>query len=156
GGPHRAPGEQHVVDEDHHPIVERARQPTYRPGHDRAQADVVAVEADVEHADLRPSTPFDAVDRISQPFGQPGAAAGQADEHHPVGTGVALPDLVSDAGDRPPHVVAVEDLSPGSKNAPGRGRRTLAWLWHQTSSVRASQDPFHGLSNLSGTSRGFL
>src|SRR5436309_320034 len=47
-GPDGAAGEEHVVDEDDHPAGEVEGDVRGRLGHDRAEADVVAVQGDVE------------------------------------------------------------------------------------------------------------
>ena len=53
GGPDRAAGEEHVVDEDDDRAVDVEGDVGDRLGQDRPQADVVAVEGDVERADRR-------------------------------------------------------------------------------------------------------
>ena len=104
GGADRAAGEQHVVDEHDRRAVERDRDARHAAGHDRPEADVVAVEADVDGA-ARHRSPRCRASALGELLGDPHAAALQPDEHHRVEAMVALDDLVTDAGDRPTDVV---------------------------------------------------
>ena len=108
-GAHGAAGEQHVVDEDHRGAVERHGDRGDVARHDRPQADVVAMEADVERAD-RHGLP-DAGQHCGQLVGDPHPTALQPDQHDAVGAVVAFDDLVGDAGERPADVVGAQDLS---------------------------------------------
>ena len=108
---HGAPGEEHVVDDDHG-----------RPGHVEVQvrgvdgrrvggpaAQVVAVEADVEVAQ-RDVGLEQVGEQVAQPRGEQRAPAVDAhDRQRRRGIGVLLDDLVRDADERAAHVVPVED-----------------------------------------------
>src|SRR5205807_3017456 len=85
------------------------------------EADVVAVEGDVDAPDGHLGA-LDALERLGQAPGQWHAARLQPDQAHTLEAVVALHDLVGDAGDRPPQVLAVHDPGAGNKNAPVRGR----------------------------------
>ena len=79
--------------------------------HDRrvgAALEVVAVEADVEipERDLRVEQLFELG---LQPLGEERPATMDPDQHRRRRTGIALDDLVSDAHQRSPHVLRLED-----------------------------------------------
>ena len=77
-----------------------------------AGLDVVAVKADVEAADRR-SHALVALDGARQPLGQRHAARLDADEGEAVSAAVLLDDLVTDANQRPAHIVGGHDLARG-------------------------------------------
>jgi hypothetical protein len=116
-GPHRPPGEQHVVDQHHHGVGEVDGDLRHRMGQHPPEADVVAVEGDVEAAE-RGAAALDFGQRVGQGLGQRDAAAGQADEDHAVEAAVALGDLVGHAPRGPGDVAGVHHLGPGNENAP--------------------------------------
>ena len=76
-------------------------------GRARAQRHVVAVEGDVDVAE-RDLVADQLGDQLAQARGERGAAAMDADDGELL-RGVLLDDLVRDAHERAPHVVAVED-----------------------------------------------
>jgi hypothetical protein len=76
-----------------------------------APRQVVAVEADVDVAE-RHRLPDQLGDQVAQPRCQHGAATVDSDDREPRGrrgAGRLLDDLVRDAHQRPPHVLAIED-----------------------------------------------
>ena len=105
GGPDRAAGEQHVVDQHDGRAVRSTRDVGDRLGQHRPQADVVAVEGDVERADRRRRCPRSRLRASASRCGERHAAGLQADQHDVVEAVVALDDLVGHAGDGPLHVV---------------------------------------------------
>src|SRR3954470_14446288 len=77
----RAPGVQDVVDEDDEPAVDaRARQHRGLQRADPAQPQVVAVERDVDGADVDRGA-GERLDAPGEPTGERGAAGGDADQH---------------------------------------------------------------------------
>ena len=94
----------------------------------RPQADVVAIERDVDRSDRHGA--LDALDLGAERLGHPHAAALEADENDALQTAVALDDLVGDAGERPANVVGAEHLLGGS------GPRGLAALRRSHRSFR--------------------
>ena len=78
----------------------------HRLGARVAHADVVAVEGDV-HVAERDRLADEVGDQVAQPAGEQGAAAVDAHDRDRLAA-VLLDDLVSDAHQRAPHVVAVE------------------------------------------------
>ena len=72
GGPDGPPGEEHVVDQHHHPAGQVDRDVGDRLGQDGAQADVVAVEGHIERAQLRGRTPsiWRRISAIGRPAGR--------------------------------------------------------------------------------------
>ena len=109
-GARRAPGEQHVVDE-HDDLVAHVGHLGRAERRDRTQADVVAVERDVERA-VDGLAVLERRDRRGQAPRQRNAARVQADEHDVLGAVIALDDLVRDASQRPAEIGGVEDLRP--------------------------------------------
>ena len=109
-GPHRAAGEEDVVDEDDGAVGEvevdvggvddrlRGR---------RLGADVVAVEGDVDVADRQLDRGQLAEQRV-QAAGEHGAAGVDPDDRQALGVRVLLDDLVGDPPQRSPQVVALE------------------------------------------------
>jgi hypothetical protein len=87
--------------------------------------DIVAIEGDIQHADPD-RAPLDPPDLGGQASRQVIAACRDADEHHALGTLVALEDLVRDARDRAPDLGLVHDPRLGHQGAPAEGleRRT--------------------------------
>jgi hypothetical protein len=82
-----------------------------RLGRRIAPGQVVAVEADVDVAE-RHRLADELGDQLAQPRGQHGAAAMDPDDRQAGGrrrTGGLLDDLVRDAHQRPPYVLAIED-----------------------------------------------
>ena len=91
-------------------------------GHDRAQADVVAVEADVERPDRHGRA--DAGDAGHRPASRSAIHTPprcRPTQHDAVGAVVALDDLVGDAGERPAHVVGVSTSVWTRKTPPAGG-----------------------------------
>ena len=127
-----------------------------RLGQDRAQADVVAVEGDVERARPATSTALDLVRaprRARRASGTPPVC--RPTSTTPSSAVVALDDLVGHAPDRPAHVVGVHDLGPGNENAPVRGRRA-AFAFGQAGvlPVRAGLTGPASRSGVEGTTSG--
>ena len=145
--PDRAPGEQHVVDQDHHLAGEVDRDVGHRRGQHRAQADVVAVEGDVQRAERGPGA-VDLLQGLGQGLGEGHAAGLEPDQHHLVEPVVALEDLVRHPPHGPAHVVGVEHLGAGRKTPPYGGvlrrSRSANRGPPRVLSVRVSQDPLHG------------
>ena len=121
-GPHRAAGEEDVVDEDDGAagevevdvggVDDRLRRR-------RLGADVVAVEGDVDVAD-RHLGAGQLADQGVQAAGDQRAASVDADDREAVRRGVLLGDLVGDPPQRPPQVVVLEhDLLAHSLLLPG-------------------------------------
>ncbi len=130
GGPDGAPGEEHVVDQHHDLAGQVDRDVGDRLGQDRAQADVIAVEGDVEGAQGDVGL-LDLVQVVHQQPGQPDAAGLETDDHHLVESVVALDDLVGHAPHGPTDVVGAHHLGAGMKNAPVRGRDTAFAFGHR-------------------------
>src|SRR5262245_25828204 len=134
GGPDGAAREEHVVDEDDGLALDAERD--VGPPDDRgaAQVEVVPVERDVESAD-RQACPVDGGDLPGQPPGDGDPSGPETDEGQVAGAGVALEDLVRDAGESPVEGSFVEDL------------RLLAQAWHRAGhdlSLRASRGSLKG------------
>ena len=88
-------------------------------GAGRPGADVVAVEGDVDVADRQLDPGQLAEDRV-QAAGQQGAASVDSDDRQALGIGVLLGDLMGDALQRSPQVVALEhDLLAHLRFLPG-------------------------------------
>ena len=100
--------------------------------------DVVAVERDVDGAELgRLGSPASAM-KLGQPLGQRHARGADADQHQVADAGVALDDLVRDALERANDAGAVEQV-PASRSARRstarfayhiRGRAACSHAWH--------------------------
>ena len=122
GGPRRPAGEQHVVDQDHDPAGDVDGHLGRAERLDPTQADVVAVERDVDRAHWNRHA-LEPLDRLGQTARDGDAPRVQADEHDVGRAVVPLDDLVRDAGVGAAEVVGVEDLRPQRKQmAPGGGR----------------------------------
>ena len=143
--PHRAPGEQDVVDEDHDAAGEVEGQVGDLLGQHRAQPDVVSVERHVDRPERHRGS-------LDLPRGSPTSrsASGTPPVCSPMTTtssqpAVALDDLVRDPHEGPAHLVGVHHLRTGNKNAPSRARQPSLSIGHSgsSSSVRASLDPLH-------------
>ena len=106
-----APGEQHVVDQDHGLVVDAARRDLGRQQRaGRLHPQVVAVHRGVE----RPDRDVEALHRgdpLGDPLGQRHTAAGDAEEHEVARALVAFEDLVGDPGQCPVDVTGVENNS---------------------------------------------
>jgi hypothetical protein len=137
-GAHRPAGVEHVVDQADGLVVDRLRQVG------RAQhrllvrrppgADVVAVERDVERADLRPTA--------RRPFHQDGEALGErhpallhADQVELVGIRVALEDLGRHPLERAGNLGAIEHLDPGKPRRRFAHSHRAAMLAHGTAGM---------------------
>ena len=120
-----AAGEEHVVDQHHDPPADVDGDLGGAERRDRAEADVVAVEGDVERAD-RDLTAFELLDGGGQAAGDRGPAGVEADEDEVVGAVVALDDLVGDAGVGPAQVAGVEHTR--AEFSHGSSRRSLTGL----------------------------
>src|SRR5262245_27855978 len=159
GGARGPAREQDVVDEDHDPVGDVDGDLGRAQGLDPPEADVVAVEGDVD----RPDGDVDALeplDRLGEAVGDGDAPRVQPDEHHVARSVVPLDDLVRDAGVGAAEVVGVEDLRLQRKQmAPGGGRVARASVvvvagqgspagdgrrHASSSSVGTSRDPLHG------------
>ncbi len=128
-GAHRAPGEQHVVDEHDH-LPRDVGDLGGTEGRDRSQADVVPVEGNVEGPDRHGDT-FEGGDRVGEPPGQRDPPGVHPDEHDRLGAVIAFDDLVRDPRQRPPEVGSVEDARAEDEIGIGSGARrdtTLAAL----------------------------
>jgi hypothetical protein len=121
GGAHGAPGVEHVVDEHHHAAADVDRHFRRTGRCHRTEADVVAIEGDVEGTDGDRET-FELLDGVGQAACQRQAPGVEPDEHHVVGTTIALHDLVGDTGLRPANVAGVEHAHRGPS------RRSLTGL----------------------------
>ena len=116
-------------------------------GSDRAEADVVAVEGDVERARRgrrrRRSARWPSAER-ARPATRRRVCSPTSD--HAVEAVVALDDLVGHPPDGPAHVVGVHDLAPGNENAPEGAScvRSRSAISRVLPAVRASRDPLHG------------
>ena len=115
---HRAPGHQHVVDQHDQRVVHAALGHlggTERPG--RLAAQVIAVQRGVDRSDgdrgTRPAA-GELRDRRSQPPGQHRSSRRDADQHHVLGVGCLLDDLVRDPRDGAGDVGRAEQLPIGS------------------------------------------
>ncbi len=102
-------------------------------GQHRSQADVVAVEGDVDAAD-RDDDALDLLQGLGQLAAERNAAGLQADEDDVVEPVVVLDDLVGHAPHGPLHVLRAHHPFPGNKNAPVRGRQSTFSFSHCTSS----------------------
>ena len=113
-GPHGAAGIEDVVAEDHHAVVDRARQVgalDLRLGADGRE--VVAIESDVEDADGDLDR-LQALDLGGDLLGERDAAGADADqEDGPEVAVMALDDLSDHATDDPSHLLGVEDRRLG-------------------------------------------
>ena len=98
---------EHVVDEHHDPAGDVDGDLGGARGGHRAEADVVAVEGDVECAD-RDLEVLELRDGGGEAAGDGETPGVEAHEHHVVGTTVALHDLVGDPGLRTAEVAGVE------------------------------------------------
>jgi len=126
GGADGAAGEEHVVDEDDDLPADVDGDLGGPERLDRPEADVVAVEGDVERAHGHGHA-LEALDGLGQAVGDGDAPGVEADEHDVVGAVVALDDLVGDAGVGPAQRVGVEHLGPTgerSGRAPGHKKTT--------------------------------
>ena len=117
---HRAAGEEDVVDQHDGAAGEVEVEVggvhlRLRPG--PAVADVVAVEGDVDVAERHLGAGLLA-DQGVQALGEHRAAGVDPDQGKPLGTGVLLGDLVRDADQRAPQLVALEHDLLRSKLAP--------------------------------------
>ena len=125
--PHRATGEQHVVDEDDDATADVDRHLGRTERLHRPQADVVAVEGDVERAHGHRDA-LEALDRGGESPRDRQPPRVEADEHDTVGAVVALHDLVGDAGVRAAQVVGVEDGGTEDKRTAVSGGRVQSRL----------------------------
>ncbi len=119
-GPGGAPGEEHVVDQDHD-LLRDVGHLGGADGGDRPQPDVVAVERDVETPDRRFHRLEGGYGGRDAP-GQRHAACVEADDHDVVGAVIALDDLVRDPGQRPAQIGGVEDVGAQDRIANTRLR----------------------------------
>ena len=141
-GPHRAPGEQHVVDEHDGGAVERRPGCSLRPaGHDRAQPDVVAVERDVDRSDGHRRARCARSRRRAPRRARRRRAGGRRS------TTPSRPRLRSTIS------WAMRVIARRTSSAPGPAWDPTHAVWRQRrrqrsatfhSSVRASRDPLHG------------
>ena len=109
-GAHGAARVEHVVHEHDRGVLDRevdVRGVHHRLGAGAADADVVAVEGDV-HVAERDRLADELGHQVAQARGQQGAAAVDAHDRDRLAAGL-LDDLVCDAHQRAPHVLAVED-----------------------------------------------
>ena len=138
GGPDGAPGEEDVVDQDHHPSGQVEGDVGDRLGQDRAQADVVAVEGDVEAADGRSCRSLSIWRSASAILvGEGDAARLEPDQHDVFDPAVALDHLVRHAGQGALDVGGAHDLGVGNEHAP-EGPRMTALAFGHCSSCRVS------------------
>ena len=108
---HRAPGEEHVVDQHDRAAGDVDGNLGGTGRRDRAQRDVVAEEGDVERANGHLDV-LELRDRGGEAVGDGDAPGVETDEHDVVGTTVALDDLVGDAGVGPAQVAGIEHTRP--------------------------------------------
>src|SRR5581483_5474665 len=149
-GADRAPGVEDVVDQDDGPPLELEVEP--RVAHDRlaapgraplAHVDVVAVEGDVELAELE-LHPRPLLDEPAQPLGERDAAGVDADERDRLEVVVTLDDLVRDPRECAADGLPVEQDPPVRRNgvllhrAPFRPRWTELKGWCSLHSSRAA------------------
>ena len=107
GGAHGAAGVEHVVDEHHDPAGDVDGDLGGAGGRDRPEADVVAVEGDVEGADGDVEV-LELRDGVGEAAGDGQTPGVETHEHDVVGATVALHDLVGDPGLRAAEVAGVE------------------------------------------------
>ena len=122
----RAAREQHVVDQHHGASGDvEADARLVHLGRLGPQADVIAVEGDVEHAH-RHRGALDALDLGGEPGREVVAAVRDAHEHDVIGALVALDDLVGDAGEGAANVVGVEQRARHAGHGPAADTGTPA------------------------------
>src|SRR5262245_20892732 len=134
GGPDGTAREKHVIDEDDGLALDAERNVGPSDDGGAAQIEVVPVERDVEGAD-RQACPVDGGDLPGQPPGDGDPSRPETDEGQVAGAGVALEDLVGDAGESPVEGGFVENL------------RLLAQAWRRAGhdlSLRASRGSLKG------------
>jgi hypothetical protein len=129
-GPHRAPGEEDVVDQDDRATVwleveVRAVNDRLRAGF--APGNVVAVKGDVEVAkrDLRAS---ELANEGVQPTGDHGSPRVYSNERYGTRSRVLFDDLVRDPDESPAQVITIED-NPFGLNFHLRAPSWSHWTW---------------------------
>jgi hypothetical protein len=141
--PHGAPGEQHVVDQDHEAAVDALRWDVGGlEGAGRAQAEVVAVHRRVQGPDGDPPS-LHRGDALGEAAGQSHTAGGDAEQDEVVGGLGSLEDLVPDPGQCPGDVVGVEHVASdgrGGRSVGGGCRPGLLGARHASTSFPASPD----------------
>ena len=104
-----------------------------RLGQDGAQADVVAVEGDVERADVELVDALDPAQDLGHAGDERHTARLEPDEDDVLDAPVALDDLVGHPGQRTLHVGGSEDLGVGHEHAPVGSRVTALAFGHCSS-----------------------
>ena len=111
-GAHRTPGVEHVVDQDHHGVVDLDRHLGAAHHAGRLPTEVVAVHGHVQRAD-RDVGAFDLGHRGGQPSGEHDPSGRDAQQDQSAGAAVGLEDLVGHPGAGPGDLIGVQDQSAG-------------------------------------------